>query len=110
MPTLTREIRSGASSREDGAACLLTATRAPRCPACSSGAIGMAPGHILADATGMIRIEYRCGDCDQDVLTQDLPGLWIVELKWHDAYRTKFKGVGLSPFGTADSREQVDLR
>jgi peptide/nickel transport system substrate-binding protein len=46
----------------------------------------------------------------QDILTQDLPGLWIVELKWHDAYRTKFKGVGLSPFGTADSREQVDLR
>ena len=63
MPTLTREIRSGASAREDGAACLLTATRAPRCPACSSGAIVMAPGHILADATGMIRIEYRCGDC-----------------------------------------------
>jgi DNA-directed RNA polymerase subunit RPC12/RpoP len=63
MPTLTREIRTGASARADGTACLLTETRVPRCPVCSSGAIAMAPGHILADATGMIRLEYRCDDC-----------------------------------------------
>jgi peptide/nickel transport system substrate-binding protein len=46
----------------------------------------------------------------QDILVRDLPGLWILEIKWHDAYRSKFKNVGLSPFGPADSRERVDLK
>lgn len=46
----------------------------------------------------------------QDILVRDLPGLWILEIKWHDAYRSRFKNVGLSPFGPADSRERVDLK
>lgn len=62
MRTLKRETRFGASASADGGP-PLTETHAHICPDCSSGAIAMAPGHILADATGMIRIEYRCGDC-----------------------------------------------
>lgn len=46
----------------------------------------------------------------QDILVRDLPGLWIIEIMWHDAYRSRFKNVGLSPFGPADSRERVDLK
>jgi peptide/nickel transport system substrate-binding protein len=46
----------------------------------------------------------------QDILVRDLPCLWILEIKWHDAYASRFKSVGLSPFGPADSRERVDLK
>lgn len=61
MATTTRN-RSGASPML-GNNPSLTETHKHKCPQCSSGAVVMAPGHILADATGMIRIEYRCHEC-----------------------------------------------
>ena len=33
------------------------------CPMCSSDAICMARGRVLADCTGILRIEYQCQAC-----------------------------------------------
>jgi peptide/nickel transport system substrate-binding protein len=46
----------------------------------------------------------------QDILVKDLPGLWIIEIAWYDAFRSSWKNVGMSPFGPADPRERVDTR
>jgi hypothetical protein len=94
MPTTTREL--GASAMF-GSKTPLTETRKPLCPHCSSGAIVMAPGHILAGGTGMIRIEYRCHDCG--VL------FWLLQ------YLTLGLGVGVRAEGRASvSGEQASRR
>lgn len=62
MPMLTA-IRADGGTACTGSSTPALETRERRCPACSSDTIAMAPGHMLADATGDIWIEYRCDAC-----------------------------------------------
>ena len=62
MPTTTKTPSDASATCASLAS--LTETSMHRCPHCSSCTVMMAPGHVLVDAAGMIRIEYRCCDCE----------------------------------------------
>jgi DNA-directed RNA polymerase subunit RPC12/RpoP len=62
MATTTSSVRAETAER--------------RCPHCFSVTIVMAYGRILADRTGMRRIEYRCQACGTPFcLIQPLPSI-----------------------------------